>query len=109
MVVGVLYLYWSFGGLYVLLSEYRLFWVIDFIHETATDILNDYHEILTEREVLVCRVLSNSKFCRTTKRLPVGILKRRVAQALYEVFKMCRKLNIEDKKIVIENFNLNKI
>ena len=102
-------LYCSFDELCSLLSEYRLFWVVDFIHETTNDLLNDHAKILTERETAVCRVLSSASYCKSTKRLPVGILRRSVAQALYEVFKICRKLSIEDKEIVVENFNLNKI
>lgn len=102
-------LYCSFGDLCTLMSEYRLFWVVDFIHETATDLLNDHSKILTERETVVCRVLSKESYCKSTKRLPVGVFRRSVAQALYEVFKICRKLSTEDKEIVVENFNLNRI
>ena len=111
--MGLLYsvLYDSVECLTALLDNYRLYWVIDFITETADDLLCNYKDILTEREVMVCRKLSNRKFTKAMKSqaIPIPVLKRKIAQALYEVFKICRKLNIDDKEIVVENFNLNRI
>lgn len=104
-------LYDCVGSLMGLLSGYRLYWVIDFIHETADDLLENYKHILTEREIMVCRKLANDKFPKAMKsqQIPVSTLRRKIAQALYEVFKICRKLSLEDKEIVVENFNLNRI
>ena len=104
-------LYDSAECLTVLLNSYRLYWVIDFINETADDLLHNYKDILTPREIMVCRKLSNAKFPKAMKSQPlaVPVLRRKIAQALYETFKICRKLNIDDKIVVIENFNLNRI
>lgn len=104
-------LYVDVEGLTLLLNGYRIFWVLDFINETATDLLNDHSEILTEREKLVCRKLANNKFPKAMKSITADIptLKRKTAMVLYETFKICRKLSLEDKIIVVENFNLNRI
>jgi hypothetical protein len=104
-------LYLSVDDLMVVLNEYRLFWVIDFITETADDLLKNYPNLLTERETLVCRKLSSKEFSKVMKsqQLPIPLLRWKIAQTLYETFKICRKLKIDDKEIVIENFNLNRI
>ena len=104
-------LYCSVESLNTLLSGYRLYWIIDFITETTDDLLQNYKSILTEREIMVCRKLSNSKFQKAMKSqpIPIPVMKRKVSQALYETFKICRKLSIEDKAVVVENFNLNRI
>ena len=110
--VGVYtHFYMSVNELSSLLNGYRLFWVIDFITETASDLLENYPYLLTERETLVCKKLSNTKFPKAMKsqQIPIPRLKRKTAQALYETFKICRKLTIDDKTIVTENFNLNRI
>ena len=103
--------YSDVGSLLLLLSEYRLYWVIDFIHETATDLFENYQQIMNDREIAVCKKFKHEKFVKELKNpsMPIPQLKMKIAVALYEVFKICRKLNTEDKEIVIENFNLNRI
>ena len=98
-------------GLLLLLNEYRLYWVIDFIHETAIDLFENYQQIMNEREIAVCKKFKHEKFVKELKNpsMPIPQLKMKIAVALYEVFKICRKLDTEDKEIVIENFNLNRI
>lgn len=98
------------SGLCCMLTGFRLYWVLDFMNETANDLLENYKTILTEREVLVCKRLADKKFIKRIKAVnDIPLLQRKIAMLLYEVFKICRKLNIEDKQIVIENFNLNRI
>lgn len=103
--------YMDVSDIIVALSDYRLFWVIDFITETSNDLLENYPQLLTERETAVCKKLANKKFPKAMKSKTANIpeLKQKIAVALYELFKMCRKLTIDDKQIVLENFNLNKI
>ena len=103
--------YMDVSGIVEVLKDYRLFWVIDFITETANDLLENYPQLLTERETAVCKKLANKKFPKVMKSKTTNVpeMKRKIAIALYELFKICRKLTIDDKYIVLENFNLNKI
>ncbi len=103
--------YSGVSSLLLLLNEYRLYWVIDFINETAIDLFENYQQIMNEREIAVCKKFKHEKFVKELKNpsMPIPQLKMKIAVALYEVFKICRKLNTEDKEIVIENFNLNRI
>jgi hypothetical protein len=104
-------LYCSVEGLDSVLQGYRLFFVLDFIQDTVKDLLNEYADRLTEREIHVCRVLSRDKTIAYMKRhtFDVPTLRRRTAMLLYEVFKICRKLPITDKEIVMANFNQLRI
>lgn len=111
MGVGIRVLYSAVDSLNVCLSSYRLFFVLDFIRDTAKDLLIEYSERLTERETHVCRILAKDKTVAYLKRhtLDIPTLRRHTAMLLYEVFKICRKLPIEDKEIVVANFNQLKI
>lgn len=104
-------LYMGVAELDYSLKEYRLFFVLDFIQDTAKDLLIEYSERLTERETYVCRLLSKDKTIANMKRhtMDVPTLRRHTAMLLYEVFKICRKLPINDKEIVVANFNQLRI
>ena len=93
------------------LVGYRLFFVLDFIKDTTHDLLNEYSDRLTERETYVCRLLAKPKVIEQMKRhtMDVPLLRRHTAMLLYEVFKICRKLPITDKEIVVANFNQLRI
>ena len=43
-------LYADVDVLLALLRNYRLFWVLDFIYDTAEDLLRDHNSVLTIRE-----------------------------------------------------------
>ena len=104
-------LYADVDTLCSLIRDYRLFWVLDFIHDTAQDLLEEHADILTLREMRVCHYISKKD---TVKKLKAQVrdvqaLRLKTARMLYEVLKPCRKLSVEEKTIVIENFNLNRI
>ena len=106
-VVGFSVLYMSVCSLCSVLEGFRLFLVIDFIEDTAKDLLYEYKDRMTEREIHVCRLLSKESTTGTLKRhtVDVELLRRHTAMVLYEIFKICRKLPIEDKEVVVANFN----
>ena len=93
------------------LNDYRLFFVLDFIKDTTHDLLDEYSDRLTERETYVCKLLAKPKVIEQLKRhtMNVPLLRRHTAMVLYEVFKICRKLPLNDKEIVVANFNQLRI
>jgi hypothetical protein len=105
--LGFNVLYMSVCSLCSVLEGFRLFLVIDFIEDTAKDLLYEYKDRMTEREIHVCRLLSKESTTGTLKRhtVDVEVLRRHTAMVLYELFKICRKLPIEDKEVVVANFN----
>lgn len=107
MGLGFNILYMSVPDLSVLLCSFRLFFVLEFIEETATELLDEYMDRMTEREVYVCRLLSRESTTQHLKAhtVDVEVLRRHTAMVLYELFKICRKLPIEDKEVVVANFN----
>jgi hypothetical protein len=95
----------------VTLREYRLFWVLDYMRDTADDLRNEYKDRMTPRDMLFCKRLSSPKFIHSIKLMAKDADSTRmfVAKLLYDMFKICRKIKLSDKLIVVENFNLNRI
>ena len=104
-------LYSDAQHLNVMLREYRLFWVLDFMRDTADDLRNEYKDRMTLRELMLCQRLSSPKFIHSVKRMTKDVDSTRtfVAKLLYDMFKICRKIKLSDKVIVVENFNSNRI
>lgn len=108
--IGVLYL--SVEELDIILKEHRLHLVVDFIHETAKDVLDDIGVLkrINEYDFLMCKYFSNPSFQkRISLRIKGTEFTQLLAMYLYGLFLVCRKMTIEDKKIVMENFEQTRM
>lgn len=93
-------------GLYSDLYLYRFNWVVDFMTDTATDILTDCGDRISERDMVVCQRLSNKEIAKALKYsiMPLDERRWQLACRLHELFKVCRRLKQEDQITVMENF-----
>lgn len=103
-------LYMSVKELNILLREHRINLVVDFIHETACDVLDDLGVLkrINEYDYNVCKKFSYAKWRATVKANTAHYLPI-LPHHLYAMFLVCRKMTIEDKIIVIENFEQTRI
>lgn len=105
-----LILYFDVDSLSKELTRHRLNWVLDFMDELAFDVLKEpsYRERLNLYDVLCLEQFVKGKILSNLKKVPTdvstGVYRFLIAQKLYDLFKVCRKLKKEDRDIVIYNY-----
>lgn len=98
--------------LYGRLYHHRYNWVVDFLHDTAVALLAEIdHVAFTRYDLQVLYRYADKRFVRMALALPTTTphWQRYTAGMLYDLFRACRKLCLEDQETIGYNFNTTRL